>query len=82
MKKSRLRNKFLRARSSKSQTAYNNQRQLPWVLLKKIKREYHSNLNIKNVIDNRKLCNTVKSFLSEITKKTRPNQTGQKRWVS
>ena len=71
MKRSRLRNKFLKTRSSNSQKAYNKQRNFYLCIVKKVKRECNSKLDIKNVIGNIKLWNAVKPFLSDKTKKTR-----------
>ena len=49
---------------SEPQKAYNKQRNFCLILVKKVKREYYSKLDIRNVIDNRKFWNTVKPFLS------------------
>ena len=63
MKRSRLRNIFL-----KTKTAYNKQRNHCVSLIRKtIKDYYYSNLDEKCVIDNKKFWKTVKPFLSDKT---------------
>ena len=77
MKRSWLRNKFLKTRSSNSQKAYNKQQNFHLRLVKKVKRECYSKLDIKNVIGNIKFWNAVKPFLSDKTKKNK-NHTSRK----
>ena len=64
MKRSNLRNKYLKSRSEEDRQRFRKQRNLCVSLLRKTKRSYYSNLNKKNVIDNRKFWKTVKSMLS------------------
>ena len=64
MKRSNLRNKYLKSRSEEDRQRFRKQRNLCVSLLRKTKRSYYSNLNEKNVIDNRKFWKTVKPMLS------------------
>ena len=64
MKRSNLRNKYLKSRSEEDRQRFRKQRNLCVSLLRKTKRSYYSNLNEKNVIDNRKFQKTVKPILS------------------
>ena len=51
IKRSGLRNKFLKNRSSESQKAYSKQRNFCLSLVKKVIRVYYSKLDVKNVMD-------------------------------
>ena len=53
MKGSRFRNNFLRNRTEENKILYNRQRNYCVSLLRKSKRGYYKNLNIKNVTDNK-----------------------------
>ena len=52
-KRSRLRNNFLRNRTEENKILYNRQRNYCVSLLRRSKRGYYENLNIKNVTDNK-----------------------------
>ena len=66
MKRTRLRNKFLKHRTGENKRSYSKERNYYCVsLLRKTNKEYYSNLDEKNVTDNRKFCKTVKPFLSD-----------------
>ena len=65
MTRTRFRNKFLKNRSDANRAIYIKQRNYCVSLLRKTKREYYSNLNEKDVIDNKKFWKTVKPFLSD-----------------
>ena len=65
MKRSRLRNNFLRKKTEETRKLYVKQRNKCVSLLKKAKKEYYQNLDEKNVIDNKKFWKTVKRLLSE-----------------
>ena len=67
MKRSRLRNNFLRKKTEETRRFYVIQRNKFVSLLKKVKKEYCQNLDEKNVIDNNKFWKTVKPFLSLIS---------------
>ena len=62
MNRTRLRNKFLKNENRKR---YLKQRNYCVSLLRKTKRNYYSNLNEKNIIDNKKFWKTVIPFLSD-----------------
>ena len=64
MKRSNLRNKYLKSRSEENRQRFRKQRNLCVFLLRKTKRSYYLNLNEKNVIHNRKVWKTVKPMLS------------------
>ena len=44
---------------------YNTQRNTCFSLLRKTKKAYYSNLNVKDIVDNKKFRKTVKSFFSD-----------------
>ena len=62
MTRSRLRNKFLKTKSQECKQAYNNQRNLCVTMVRKRKKNYFNNLNVKNVTDNKQFWKTVKPF--------------------
>ena len=63
MHRSKLRNNFLRHRSNENRKKYSKQRDY-WVsLLRRIIKNYYSNLNEKNITDNKKFWKTV-SFIN------------------
>ena len=68
MKRSRLRNKFLRDRADISREEYKKQRNLCVSLLKKAKKDHFANLDIKSVTDNKKFWQTVKPLFSNKVK--------------
>ena len=65
MKRSRLRNNFLRNRTEENKILYNRQRNYCVSLLRKSKKGYYENLNIKNVTDNKLFWKSVKPLLSD-----------------
>ena len=71
MTQTRLRNKFLKIRSAVNRKAYVKQRNYCVSLLRKTKKSYYSNLNEKNVTDNKTFWKTVKPLLSDKTVKGR-----------
>ena len=64
MKRSNLKNKYLKSRSEEDRQRFVKQRNLCVSLLRKTKKSYFLNLNEKNVIDNQKFWKTVKPMLS------------------
>ena len=64
MKRSNLRNKYLKSTSEEDKQRFRKQRNLCVSLLRKTKRSYYLNLNEKNIIDNRKFWKIVKPMLS------------------
>ena len=65
MNKTRLRNKFLRSRSTKDRSAYNQQINFCLSLVRKTKKDYYNNLDHKKVTDSRSFWRTVKPLFSE-----------------
>ena len=65
MLRTKLRNKFLKNRSSENKINYVKQRNRCVSFLKKTKREYYSNLNLKNICDNKSFWKIVKLMLSK-----------------
>ena len=61
----KLRKKFLKSRSESDKKAYNKQRNKCVSLLRKTKKAYYSNLNVKDVVDNKKFWKTIKRFFSD-----------------
>ena len=64
MKRSRLRNKFLKSKSEADQKNYVKQRNYCVSLLRRTKKEYYGNLDPRKIVDNRTFRRTVKPFLS------------------
>ena len=60
-----LRNKFLKNKSNENKTNYLKQRNRCVSLLRKTKREYYSNLDEKNICDNKAFWKIVKPILSK-----------------
>ena len=60
-----LRSKFLKNRSNENKTNYLKQRNRCVSLLRKTKREYYSNLDEKNICDNKAFWKIVKPILSK-----------------
>ena len=65
MKRSRLRNNFLRNRTEENEILCNRQRNYCVSLLRKSKRGYYENLNIKNLTKNKLFWKSVKPLLSD-----------------
>ena len=65
MKRTKLRNKFLKERTDESKKRYTLQRNYCVSLLKKTKKNYYDSLNEKDVSDNKTFWKTVKPFLSD-----------------
>ena len=61
MKRTRLRNQFLKNRTDENKNRYTKQRNYGVLLLRKVKTQYYSNLDGKSVSNNK----TVKPFLSD-----------------
>ena len=68
MKRSRLRNIFLRTRTEISETAYKKQRNFCVNLLKKAKKNHYANLDLNCVTDNKMFWKTVKPLFSNKVK--------------
>ena len=64
MKRARLRNVYLKKRTEATKAAYNYQRNICVSLLRKSKRSYFENLNVKLVRDNKKFWKNVAPLFS------------------
>ena len=65
MRRTRLRNKFIDSKTDADRIAYNKQRNYCVSLIRKEKKAYYSNLNIRDVTDNKTFWRKVKSLFSE-----------------
>ena len=65
MKRSCLRNIYLKSRWDNSNREYNKQRHYCVSLLRKTKTNYYGNLNEKDLTDNKQFWRTVKSLLPD-----------------
>ena len=65
MKRSKLRNKYLRERTNEAKSLYIKQRNICVSFLRINKRDYFGNLNNKIVTDNRKFWKTISPLFSE-----------------
>ena len=64
MLRTKLINQFLKNRTLQTKTKYNNQRNICVSLVKKAKRNYYENLDLKDINDNKKFWTTVKPLFS------------------
>ena len=65
MKRTRLRNKFFKTKNESDRNNYNKQRNFCLSLIRKEKRNYFSNINVRNITDNKKFWKTVKPLFTE-----------------
>ena len=65
MKRSRLRNNFLKNRTEDNKTLYAKQRNYCVSLMKKSKKKDLANLNEKDILDNKFFWKTIKPSLSD-----------------
>ena len=65
MRRTRLRNKFLKDRSEENKKKYSKQRNYCVSLLRKSKSDYFRNLNEKIINDNKTFWKSIKPFLSD-----------------
>ena len=65
MTRSRLRNKYLKEKSTDSKIAYDKQRNYCVNLLRRTKKKYFANINISSITDNKKFWKTVKPLFSD-----------------
>ena len=68
MKRTRLRNCYLKKRSEQNRLSYVKQRNYCVSLLRKTKKDYYANLNVKDIVDIKQFWRTVKSLFSDKTK--------------
>ena len=64
MKRSKLRNTFLKEKSDSARKAYASQRNICVNLLRKTKKNYFANLDVNSITDNRKFWQTAKPLFS------------------
>ena len=64
MTRSRLPNKFLKMKSQECEQGYNKQRNLCVTMIRKAKKNYFNNLNVRNITDIKQFWKTVKPFFS------------------
>ena len=64
MKRSKLRNKFLKTRNNINKFNYNKQRNFSLPLIRKEKTKQFANLNIKEVTDSKNFWKTIKPCFS------------------
>ena len=64
MLRTKLRNQFLKKRTLEARTKYNKQRNICVSLVKNARRNYHENLDLKDINDNKKFWATVKPLFS------------------
>ena len=68
MKRTRLRNCYLKKRSEQNRLSFVKQRNYCVCLLRKTKKDYYANLNVKDIVDNKQSWRTVKPLFSDKTK--------------
>ena len=68
MKRTRLRNYYPKKRSEQNRLSYVKQRNYCVSLLRKNKKDYYANLNVKDIVDNKQFWRTVKPLFSDKTK--------------
>ena len=66
--RSKLRNKYNKNRTPKNLIIFEKQRNKCIKILRNVKKEYLSNLNVKDVTDTRKFWSRVKPFFSDTSK--------------
>ena len=69
MKRSKLRNVYLKHRSEENRLAYKKQRNVCVTLLRKEKADYFDNLNLKLVRDNKMFWKTISPYFANNPKK-------------
>ena len=67
MKRTRLRNCYLKKRSEQNRLSCVKQRYYCVSLLRKTKKDYYANLNVKDNVDNKLFWKTLKPLLSDKT---------------
>ena len=68
MKRTRLRKCYLKNRSEQNRLSYVKQRNYCVSLLRKTKKDYYANLNVKDIVDKKQFWSTVKPLFSDKTK--------------
>ena len=65
MKRARLRTKFLNIKSDIDRKAYNKQRNICVSLIRNEKKSFFSNINMRNITDNKTIWKKVRSFFTD-----------------
>ena len=65
MKRTRVRNKFLKDQNKQNKRWYSKQRNYCVSLIRKMKKDYYSTLYVKKVTDNKTFLKTIKPFQSD-----------------
>ena len=65
MKRTRLRNKFLKDQNKENKSRYSKQRNYCVSLIRKMKKDYYSTLDVKKVTDNKNFWKTIRPFLTD-----------------
>ena len=65
MKRTMLRNKYLKVKSDSNATAYKRQRNKCVALLRKAKKSYYGQLKPSDICDNKKFWKTVKPLFND-----------------
>ena len=68
MKRTQLRKCYLKNRSEQNRLSYVKQHNYCVSLLRKTKKDYYANLNVKDIVDNKQFWRTVKPLFSDKTK--------------
>ena len=68
MLRTKLRNQFCKKRTLEARTKNNKQRNICVSFVKKAKRNYYKNLDLKDINDNKKFSATVKALFSNTIK--------------
>ena len=71
MKRTRLRNRYLKKRSEQNILFHVKQRNYCVFLSRKTKKDYYANLNVKDIVDNKQFWRTVKPLFSHKTKSSK-----------
>ena len=69
MARTRLLNKYWKDNSARNLFAYKRQRNFCVKLLRKSKKNFYNNLNVKRITDKRKFCQTIKPKCTDKTLK-------------
>ena len=65
MKRSRLRNKFLNTKRDVDRKAYNKQRNLCVILIRREKKNFFNNISTHDITDNKTFWKIVKPFFTD-----------------
>ena len=71
MKRTRIRNIYLKLGTIESKSAYTKQKNYCVTLIRKSKKEYHNSLDVNDIADNKKFWKTVKPLFSDKSKSRR-----------